>query len=204
VATSVSDSSVWRVRAVSAPSARRMTVATIAVCGLLVLSVLGAGGTSAFLTSGASAAPGSTVITSGTADLTLTALSLPGTLFYPGLTLYGAVTATNNGNVPVSIGVSGLTAPTSTANALSQALVIGVGAAASGDAASTAECTAGSVVPGWTGTFASATAGQIGATLPVGASRVLCVSVTLPVTAPTSAQGQTATGFRLRVIGTQA
>ena len=193
-----------RVRTVRAPFVRRMALGTLAISAALILSLSGAASTGAFLTSGAAAAPGGAVITSGTAELSVTALSLPTPALYPGLTVYGAVTATNNGNVPVSIGVAGLTAPTTTSNSLSQALVIGLGAAATGDAAATAACAAGTVSPGWTGTFATAVAGPIGSTLPVGASRVLCVSVTLPLTAPSASQNQVATGFRLRIIGTQA
>lgn len=195
--------STRRVRVTRAPTARRMTVASSAIAAVIILSIAGAGGTSAFLTSGASAAAGTTVVTSGTAGLTITPAALSMTALYPGLTLYGSVTATNTGDVPLSIGVSGLSAPTTGSNALSRALIIGLGAAASGDAASTAACAAGSVAPGWTGTFAAAVPGAIGSTLPVGASRVLCLSVALPLTAPTASQGQSADGFTVRIVGTQ-
>lgn len=181
-----------------------MAGGTVAVTAAVILSLSTAGGTGAFLTSAAATAPGTSVITSGTAGLTVSALSLSTAALYPGLTLYGAVTATNTGDVPLAIRVTGLNAPTSSSNALSQTLVVGVGAAAANDAASVAACTAGSVTPGWTGTFASAAAGPIGSTLPAGASRVLCVSVALPLSAPSGSQQQSASGFGLRISGTQA
>lgn len=180
-----------------------MAVASAAITAVVILSIAGAGGTSAFLTSGAAAVP-DTVITSGTAALTLSSLSMPTTPLYPGLTLYGAVTATNNGNVPVSIRVSDLAVPTGTVtNALYQALVVGVGATAGSDASSNAACAAGGVTPGWTGTSASRAPGPIGVTLAVGATRVLCVSLGLPLTASAGSQGLGAPDLAVTLIGTQ-
>ncbi|ANP71290.1 hypothetical protein [Cryobacterium arcticum] len=185
------------------PRAHRAPVLALTV-GALAAALLGAsaaGGTGAFLTARASTPAAPTVITSGTAALTLTALTLPGTALYPGLTLYGAVTATNTGDVPLLLGVAGLTPPSvaTASNALSQALSVGLGAADS-----SAACTAGTATPTWRGSFAQAPAGLLGVTLAVGASRTLCVSVSLPASAPASSQGQSATGFALRVTGTQA
>jgi len=181
-------------------SARRRTVPLVAIASAAVFfSVSGTAGTYALLTARASTSTTSTVITSGTADLSLSTLPLTTTALYPGLTLYGAVTATNTGDVPLVLGVSGLTAPGgSAANALSQALIVGVGAPGTG-----AACTSGAVTPTWTGSFASATAAPIGVTVPVGAAQVLCVSVSLPLTAPTASQGQSAANFALRISGTQ-
>ena len=181
-------------------SPRRMTVPAIAIASAAVFfSVSGTAGTYALLTARASTSPSSTVITSGTADLALSSLSLATTALYPGLTLYGAVTATNTGDVPAALGVAGLTAPGGSApNALSQALIVGVGAATS-----SASCTSGAATPTWTGSFASATAAPIGVTVPIRATQVLCVSVSLPATAPAASQGQSATNFTLRISGTQ-
>lgn len=173
-----------------------MAAASTAVAVGVALVVSGAGGTSAFLSAGATVAPAGGVITSGTAALTVTALTLPTTALYPGLTLYGAVTVSNAGDVPLSVVVSGLTetAP----NDFTSALIVGVGAADSA-----AACSAGTVTPGWTGTLANAPAGPIGATLAVGASGMLCVSVTLLPAAPTGGQGLSGAGFGLRLGGTQ-
>lgn len=172
-------------------------VAASAVITLALLATSEIGGTAAFLNASASTAPAASVITSGTADLTLSPLSLPAAALYPGLTLYGAVTATNIGDVPLTLRVSGLTTINPATNPLSASLVVGVGVAASA-----AACAAGSVTPGWTGTVAAQAAGPIGVTLRAGTPQVLCVSVALPTTAPTTSQGQSAANVGLRVAGT--
>ncbi|WP_162942695.1 hypothetical protein [Cryobacterium soli] len=187
------------------PARAPVLVLTVAVLAATVLGVSAAGDSSAFLTARASTAAAPTVITSGTVALSVSALSMPTTALYPGLTLYAAVTATNTGDVPLLLGVAGLTPPSAAtaSNALSQALIVGLGAADS-----SAACAAGTATPAWRGSFAQAQAqapaGLLGVTLAVDASRTLCVSVTLPATAPTASQGQSSTGFALRITGTQA
>jgi hypothetical protein len=167
--------------------------AAVIMTALLATSEIG--GTAAFLNASATTAPAASVITSGTADLTVSALSLPATTLYPGLTLYGAVTARNTGDVPLTLLASGLTVTGPAANELSTSLVIGVGVAPSA-----AACAAGAVTPAWSGTLAAQAAGPIGMTLRAGSPQVLCVSVALPVTAPASCQGQSA-NVGVRVAG---
>jgi len=178
----------------------RFDVPLIAVAAAaLLVAASGTAGTYALLTASATTSPTTTVITSGTADLRISTLPAMTTALYPGLTLFGAVTATNTGDVPLLIGVSGLTAPTGTGTTeLSQSLIVGLGVAPS-----TTACNQGTVTPTWTGSFASAQASPIGATISVGAAQVLCVSVSLPLNASVASQGKTATNFALRISGTQ-
>jgi hypothetical protein len=171
-------------------------VLSAAAFTLVLLATSEIGGTAAFLNASAAASPAAAVITSGTADLTVSALSLPATALYPGLTLYGAVTASNIGDVPLTLRVSGLTVLGTPTNDLSTALVVGIGAAGS-----TAACTAGTVAPGWSGSVTAQTAGPVGVILRAGAPQVLCVSVTLPLAAPATSQGQSAVNVGLRLTG---
>ncbi|WP_170927123.1 hypothetical protein [Agreia sp. VKM Ac-1783] len=173
---------------------------TIASALVLLLCVAGTAGTQATLRATASTSDRSLVISAGSAGLSLSTLSLDTTSLYPGLTLVGPVTVTNTGNVPLRLGVAGLTMPSgAAANALSDALVVGVRTVPS-----LASCTAANASPVWSGSAASAAAGSIGSTLPTSTSQVLCVSVTLPINAPAASQGQSASGIRLRISGTQA
>jgi hypothetical protein len=173
---------------------------TIVSAIVLLLCVAGTTGTQATLRASASTSAHSVVISAGSADLNLSTLSLDTTSLYPGLTLVGAVTATNTGNVPLSLGVAGLTMPSgAAANALSGALVVGVQ-----PVESASSCTAADASPVWSGSAASAPAGPIGSTLQTASSQVLCVSVTLPIDAPADSQGQSASGIRVRISGTQA
>lgn len=187
--------------AVSSTTGRRSNLPmTIAAAVVLILTVTGIAGTQATLRASASTSARSVVLSAGTADLSLTTLSLDTTALYPGLTLVGAVTASNTGNVPLKLGVAGLTMPSgSAANALSQSLVVGVRIVPSASA-----CTASAATPTWSGSAASAPAGTLGTTLPTASSQVLCVSVSLPIAAPAASQGQSASGIRLRISGTQA
>ena len=164
---------------------------TVAIC----LAVTAAGGTYALLNSSAPVSPVAT-ITSGTAALTVSTLSLSTAGMYPGLTVYGPVMVNNTGDVPLTMRVTALTPPTASTT-FSQSLTIGVAVVAS-----LAACTTG-VVPTWTGTFAAAAAGVIGSTLAVGGSAILCVTVTLPLAAPAGSQSQSATNFGLQINGTQ-
>jgi len=179
-------------------SLRSMAKSIVALAAASCLAVLAAGGTYALLNSSAPVGSGAT-ITAGTAALTLSPLNLSTTKLHPGLTIYGAVTVSNGGHVPLSTRIVGLTAPTAS-TAFSQSLSIGVGVATSA-----AACQGGSVASTWTGKFASNTPEAPGArpTLPVGGSVILCVAVTLPIDAPIGAQGQSATSFGVKLDATQ-
>ncbi|MFB2556742.1 hypothetical protein [Herbiconiux liangxiaofengii] len=176
-----------------------LVLAVLLVGGATVATAAGSSGTFALLNASESTAEAPAVLTSGTAELTVSRISMPTSALYPGLTVSGPVTVTNTGAVPLSIAVSGLTAsgaaPTSP---FAAALVFGVGTAAPGRS-----CTDGGARSSWTGTFASVTPGPVSVSVPAGESRVLCVSATLPQDAPAATQGQPATDFLLRLIGTQ-
>lgn len=170
----------------------------IGVIAAIVLAVTAAGGSYAYLSQSAEALP-STTVTSGTAALAVVSpIVLPTTPMYPGLTIRSAVNVTNSGDVPLALRVVGLTGPT-ISTTFSKALTITVGVAT--DAA---QCTNGTVTPRWSGTFASAAAADLGSTLAVGSSAILCVAVSLPTDAPSGSQGQSALGFELLIDGTQA
>lgn len=162
----------------------------------MVLAVLVAGGTYAFLTSSVAAA-GAT-LRSGTATIAVApGFALPGTVLYPGAAIRGSAVVTNTGQVPLQLRVAGLTPPAG-ATPFSSALTIGVGVAASA-----AACTAGST-PLWSGTFAAAPAADLaGVTLAPGASTTLCVTASLPTTAPDAAKGQPAAAFSVLIDGRQ-
>ena len=178
-------------------SLRSILSATAVVLTAILLAVLGAGGSYALLNSSASLSS-ATTIRSGTAALTLSALTLPTTALYPGAVVFAPVTVTNSGSVPLAVRATALTPPLAQTS-LSGALTIGLAIAASA-----AVCSAGSVAPTWSGTFASASAASLGKTIPVGGSAILCVSVTLSSTAPATAQGQSATNFGIVIDGIQA
>jgi len=185
----------WR-ELISRVSIRSMAKSIVALAAASCLAVLAAGGTYALLNSSATAGSGAT-ITSGTAALTVSSLSLSTTL-YPGLTIYAPVTVSNVGQVRLTTRIAGLTAPTASTT-FSQSLSVGVGVAASA-----AACQAGSVASTWSGTLHGPnTPANIGPTLPVGGSIILCVALTLPIGAPSGAQGQSATSFGVRLDGTQ-
>ncbi|MBF4633517.1 hypothetical protein ITJ38_03765 [Agreia pratensis] len=189
-----------RVTASRAGGLRPSLPITIASALVLLLCVAGTAGTQATLQASASTSDRSVVISAGSADLSLSPLSLDTTSLYPGLTLVGPVTVTNTGNVPLQLGVAGLTMPSgSAANALSDSLVVGVRTVPSASS-----CTAANASPVWSGSAASAPAGSIGSTLPKSTSQILCVSVTLPINAPAESQGKSASGISLRISGTQA
>ncbi|CAD5994917.1 hypothetical protein [Agreia sp. COWG] len=176
---------------------RRPIVISSAIVILFI--VAGTSGTQALLRASAPTSNQSVVISAGTADLSLSTLSLDTSSLYPGLTVVGTVTVSNTGSVPLSLGVSGLSMPSgSSANALSQSLIVGVR-----PVSSTSPCTAATASPTWTGSASSAPAGSIGSRLDTSSPTVLCVSVTLPLNAPAASQGQSATGIQLRISGTQ-
>jgi len=174
----------------------RITATLIFVVAICV-AVLAAGGTYALLSS--SASTGSAVtITSGTATLAASPLTISTEALYPGLTTYGTAVVTNTGDVPLLLRVTGLTSPTAT-TPFSESLTIGVGIAAS-----PAACSSGTFTPTWTGTFAAATASPLGTPLAATGSAVLCVAVAMPLTAAPGSQGQSAGDFGILIDGTQA
>ncbi|GAB3118961.1 hypothetical protein [Glaciibacter psychrotolerans] len=162
----------------------------------LFLAVTAAGGSYAFLSQQSNAAP-ATTLGSGTASLTVTTpLSLSVAKLYPGATVVGTATVKNAGDVALALRLNGLTAP-AVPNAFSSSLVVGLSVVASA-----AQCTSATAAV-WSGSFAAASTGSLNSTLPVGSSGILCVSVTLPSTAPAASQGQLATGFGILIDGTQ-
>jgi hypothetical protein len=146
-----------------------------------------------------SQATGSTaVITSGNAQLTVTtALSMPTTVMYPGVILYGSAALRNSGTIPLTLRTSGLTVPTSTA--FSQSLTIGFATASTA-----ANCGAGIVSSTWIySTFASPTVAFIGTPLGVGSTAILCVSTQFTGAPDNTVQGQSASSFVAAIDGVQ-
>lgn len=176
----------------------KIGVAIASIVGAIVLAVTAAGGSYAYLSQSAVAAP-ATAVTSGTATLAVTsALTLPATKMYPGSTLYGTATVANTGDVPLALRVTGLTPP-ATSTDFTRSLVVTVGVATT-----TAQCTSGTTPVAWTGTFASATTASLGSSLALSASGILCVAVTLPPTAPSGSQSQSGVSVAVLIDGTQA
>lgn len=177
------------------PSSLLGTAAAIsaAVC----VAVLATGGTYALLNSTTSV-PGAS-IRSGAAALALAPVSgrsLTTAALYPGLTIYGAYTATNTGDLPLALTVQALTG-LDPASEFSDALVVAVGVVAD-----SASCQTGYPAT-WTGTRASAAAGSLGTVLATGATAILCLSVALPVNVPDGMQGSPSQAFSITVGGTQ-
>ncbi len=170
-------------------SIRTMVSTTAALLVAVALATVAAGGTYAMWNQSAAITSGAT-IRSGTAELAVTsALVMPSTRLYPGLSIHAPVSLQNTGNVPLQLRVSSLVAP-SAASTFSQSIVIGFALAPS-----SAACSAGSIAPTWTGTFASHSSTAFGAPIAAGSAAVLCVSVALPTTAPNGGQNQTAANF---------
>lgn len=143
------------------------------------------------------------VIVSGTAGLAVTtALAMPTTPMYPGLTVYGSAvvqnTSTSTSPLALSLRSTGLTLPVS--NPFSQALTIGLATAKSA-----VDCSAGAVTSSWvTETFASPASATVGSPFPSGASTVLCVSATLSASAaPNAAENQSVSNFTVAIDGIQ-
>jgi len=175
------------------PSLRTMVSAALLVTVAIALAVLGAGGSYAYLNASAPVAA-ATTIKSGTATLTVSSLTLPVSALYPGATVNAPVTVTNNGDVPLALRIAGFTPPTP-ATTLSASLSIGLSVGA---------CP---VVPNpsWSALLSTTpVVTSLGKTLPIGGSTLLCVSVTLPLSAPATAQGLSATNFGIVIDGIQA
>lgn len=168
---------------------------TCVVVVAIGLGSLTAGGTYALWNANATL-PGATIV-AGTA-----ALAVPATVVFPvaplspgGSTLV-SFTVVNSGNVPLGLRLEALVGPTP--SMFSKSLTIGAGIVTS-----SAQCVAGTFVPTWTGTFAFAAPGSIGAT-PLGSagSSLICLSVSLDPASPIEAQG-TASSFGLTIGGVQ-
>ena len=178
--------------------ARRLAGTALAVSAAVVLAVSAAGGTSAYLSSSASAANAAT-LKSGTATLEVgSALALPATVLYPGATIAGSATVNNTGDVPLTLRVTGVTPPASP-TPFSSALTLGVSIVASA-----ANCTA-STPAAWTGVVsASSPPGSLGTTaVAAHAGATVCMTVTLPLSAPAAAAGAGASAFTVTLNGLQ-
>lgn len=170
-----------------------MVSIAVSVAAAICLAVLGAGGSYAYLNASAPVSA-ATTIKSGTATLTVSTLSLPTSVLYPGVTVSAPVTVTNIGDVPLALRMAGFTPP-APATTLSASLSIGLYVGA---------CP---VVPAptWTAVLnTTPVVTSLGKTLPVGGSTILCVSVTLPLSAPATTQGLSAANFGIVIDGIQA
>ena len=174
-----------------------MAKAVAALILAIGLATTAAGGTYALWNSSATVVA-STPIKSGTAALTLASgLAMPNTQLYPGITVYGSAVFKNDGDIPLTLRVASLSAPTAS-NAFSSALAMSVGRAASA-----ADCSAGSITNAVTVAFGSSLAAPIGAAVAPAQTGVVCVAATLPSTAPNGGQGLSASNFALTIDGAQ-
>lgn len=180
------------------PAATLLAVAAVGVVAVVAIST--DGGTFALLSARSSTQPAT--ITAGSADLSLSSLTLPTAPLYPGATEFGVVTATNTGDVPLDLGVAtgraGTTTASGSASAVRSDLRVTVGAATSA-----AACRSGSVRPTWSGSLDSTSPRSAGITLRPGADVVLCLAVAMPADAAASQQGLSA-DFTTTISGTQA
>lgn len=145
----------------------------------VAFGLLGTGGTYAYLNASAMASPGAT-LSAGTATLSASRPAVALTNLYPGQTSRGSFTVTNTGNVPLALSVASISGPT-TNNGLTATLASGA-------------CP---------GTGSQVSAGNLGVTVATGASTDLCLTVSMPTTAPVSAINLT-TGIVVTLTGTQA
>jgi len=179
-----------------------LVVGVVATVVAAVVSLGEAGGSLARLSDSASTAEGPVVVTSGSAALTLGTLSLPTDPLYPGLTLNGPVTVTNDGTVGLTLGVAGATVTSVHADTRPvPALVLGLGTASSAT-----DCRAGRTAPVWSGAAADtapAVAAPTSVVLAAGESRILCVSVAMSDDGRSTSQGLSDLALSLRVTGTQ-
>ncbi len=178
-------------------SPRSMITGTITLALAIGISVIAAGGSYALWNTSAPAGS-ATTLSSGTANLTVSTLSLSTTLLAPGRTFYGSAAVANTGDVPLSLTAT-LSGPTSS-TVFSQGLTVGFSTAA------TAAACIGAA-PASTATFASPSAATFG-TLPTSATSgsplYLCVSLTLNPSVSAAAQGQSASTFGVTLSGAQS
>lgn len=184
-------------------SLRSLALSIAAGCLAVVIAVGAAGGTYA-LWNASAPVPTSATLTAGTATVAITsALVLPTTRLYPGLTIYGPATIRNTGNATLRLTLTELARQTAD-SAFASALILTVG-----PAASAAACSAGTMTTELSMEFVSSprisstSAVSLGVILAPGESSVICVGVGLPATAAASAQGQSATTFTMQLAGVQ-
>jgi hypothetical protein len=172
---------------------RGILKALATVTAALAIGVLATGGTYALWNK--SAAIATATITAGTAGLAVTTpLSMPATVIYPGITIYGTFAVKNTGDVSMLLNVKSLALPPT---ALGSALTVSAGVVST-----TGACATGVSLP-WSGTAASVAAVNLSSTaLAAGASATVCVGLAVLSSAPVSAAGQTA-AFTLGVNGIQ-
>jgi hypothetical protein len=162
---------------------RRALRTTCVVAAAISLGMIGTGTSYAFLNASASAAPLDS-LQAGTATLAVTAaetVSLDN--LYPGETRRAAFTVSNTGDVDLALSVDSVTGATVT-NGLAAGLAPGACTATSGQVAS----------------------GALGVTVQKGGSTLVCLTVSMPVTAPASAirtPGSPATAILVSITGSQ-
>ncbi|KQS14625.1 hypothetical protein ASG04_01910 [Curtobacterium sp. Leaf183] len=171
--------------------------AGILVLGVL-LSLLGTGGTYALWN--ASASTNGATVKSGTATVSVGPLSaMRSPTLGPGSSTVGSFTVRNTGTVPLSMRVMTTATKVSYASA-TDAVVLGAQTLKLASVGSASACRAG--LGGASGPLASFDTGSGYYTLPVGASGVACVEITLAQDAPQTVSGAV-TDFTLTVTGTQ-
>ena len=177
-------------------SVRSILMRTGAIAAAIALGLVATGGSYA-LWNRSVASGSSATITSGSANVTVSTLSLPTTPLYPGVTVRGSAPVSNGGSLSLSLRAT-VIGPAST-TAFSQALTIGFGIAATA-----AGCSTSAIIS--SATFASGSVSTFG-TLPTSATPsaplFVCVAVTLASTAAASSQSQAAANFAVTISGTQ-
>ena len=174
----------------------RLLLAATGAAGAVVLGVLAGGGTFAVWNTTASAASAAT-LRAGSSSLSVTSLPLSATGLYPGRTVYGASTVRNTGTTALALSLDSVTGP-KPATPFTSAVMV-----SAGTARSAADCTAGLGAPAATAAVGSSPHAPLGATIAPGASVLLCVGLGLPVGAPASAAGGTASSLTISISGTQ-
>jgi hypothetical protein len=179
-------------------------VATAA--GMLSLAVLAgaflSGGTFAYLNA-TTALPSATIV-AGSARLTTSGSPIGLAGLYPGFTQSGLFTITNNGDVPLVLNVSELTAPSADAAGLSSVLTVRVDPTNVSGTCATLPATAT-----FSSTFAATppttnSPANLGITVASGASTTLCLSVRLPTSAANTLQGKSTNAFTVTIGGVQS
>ncbi|GAA1493738.1 hypothetical protein [Curtobacterium herbarum] len=183
------------------PAATLLAAGVVGVAALVAVAT--DGGTFALLSAQASTDP--VTITAGSADLSLSSLTLPTTALWPGDTEFGVLTARNTGDVPLDLSIATArgSAPASTTGTTGTTTAVADLRVAIGASTSVAACRSGVMHTTWTGTLDSSTATTAGISVRPGAAVVLCVGLTMPSSAPASQQGL-GTDFTATITGTQA
>lgn len=183
-----------------APRRRRwIWPTTLALVVAVIATVLGTGGTYA-LWNGSAATAASTV-KSGTAAITVGALSTMNTgVLAPGTGVTGTFTVKNTGTIPLTMRVATTATKVAYATNSSTSAVLAEETLRLSLVATTSDCTSG--LSGSSGRVAAFDTGSGYYTMPAGASGVGCVEMVLDADAPQSVAGAV-TDFTLTVTGTQ-